>query len=323
MKKYLLLFILPLALVGCSKTPTLENGQEVVAEINGKQFTAEDLFEELISEYGTASLVNLIDKYIYNEEATDEMIETATLAAKSDVEGYKAMSSMQGYDWNDFLYGYGFKNETEFLEVLIESALQEIVITEYIKTDVIHEDEIIEYYEDNVFGQADVRHVLFIGSATDDMDEDEALEAAYDEAMKFISDIKNSDNMEDSIIEIAKEYSEDTGSAVNGGLIEDVDNNSGLVTEFYEAVLELEVGEVTAEPIKTQYGYHIIYKISQDDKPSLDDSEEMILDVLASAIMSDDNAIFIYAAALREKYNIKIYNKTIDDNYKYSLSTVK
>mgnify|MGYP003302258940 CR=1 FL=1 len=67
---------------------------------------------------------------------------------------------------------------------------------------------------------------------------------------------------------LAKEKSDDTGTKSEGGLLENVTNESGLVEEFWEATLKLEAGKMTEEPVKTQFGYHIIYKVSQKEKPS-------------------------------------------------------
>ena len=47
MKKTLLtlgVFVLVLGLVGCGKTPTLKSGEEIVAEVDGKKITVEELY---------------------------------------------------------------------------------------------------------------------------------------------------------------------------------------------------------------------------------------------------------------------------------------
>ena len=44
-----------------------------------------------------------------------------------------------------------------------------------------------------------------------------------------------------------------------------------MVPEFEDAAYALAVGEYTKEPVKTSYGYHIIYKYGEDEKGSFDD----------------------------------------------------
>jgi len=63
--------------------------------------------------------------------------------------------------------------------------------------------------------------------------------------------------------DLAKKYSEDPGSKDNGG---DLDwfGKGVMIPEFEKAVFEdLKVGEITKEPVKTLFGYHIIKKIDE------------------------------------------------------------
>ena len=47
-KRYLLLLLcIPLLVTGCKHEPVLVDGKEVVVELNGKQFTAEEFYDEL------------------------------------------------------------------------------------------------------------------------------------------------------------------------------------------------------------------------------------------------------------------------------------
>lgn len=55
---------------------------------------------------------------------------------------------------------------------------------------------------------------------------------------------------------LAKQYSQDPGSANNGGSLGDVERGQ-MVPEFEEATFSLAQG-VVSEPVKTQFGYHII-----------------------------------------------------------------
>jgi len=56
--------------------------------------------------------------------------------------------------------------------------------------------------------------------------------------------------------ELARQYSQDPGSAPNGGDLNWADRNS-FVKPFADALFGMKVGEI-AGPIKTQFGYHII-----------------------------------------------------------------
>jgi peptidyl-prolyl cis-trans isomerase C len=57
--------------------------------------------------------------------------------------------------------------------------------------------------------------------------------------------------------EIAKKQSKDAGSGAKGGDL-DWANPSSYVPEFSEAMLKLTKGQTTENPVKTQFGYHVI-----------------------------------------------------------------
>ena len=63
---------------------------------------------------------------------------------------------------------------------------------------------------------------------------------------------------------LAKEKSEDPGSKANGGDLGWFDPR-GMVPEFSAAVAKLEKGKFTQEPVKSQFGYHVI--MLEDSRP--------------------------------------------------------
>ena len=74
-----------------------------------------------------------------------------------------------------------------------------------------------------------------------------------DEAKAIIASLKGGAKFED----IAKKQSKDPGSGANGGDL-DWANAASYVTEFSEAMIKLEKGQMTQEPVKSQFGWHII-----------------------------------------------------------------
>ncbi len=74
-----------------------------------------------------------------------------------------------------------------------------------------------------------------------------------DEAKALIAQIKGGAKFED----LATKNSKDPGSAANGGDLDWANGNS-YVKEFTEALAKLQKGEMTQEPVKSQFGYHII-----------------------------------------------------------------
>jgi peptidyl-prolyl cis-trans isomerase C len=74
-----------------------------------------------------------------------------------------------------------------------------------------------------------------------------------EEAKAVIADLKKGQKFE----EIAKKQSKDPGSGANGGDL-DWANASSFVPEFAEAMIKLKKGETTTEPVKSQFGWHVI-----------------------------------------------------------------
>lgn len=74
---------------------------------------------------------------------------------------------------------------------------------------------------------------------------------------------------------IAKAESDDTGSGANGGELGSFKRNS-MVPEFEKVAFTLPVGQVS-EPVKTQFGYHLI-RVDKHDSPTLASVREQIED---------------------------------------------
>lgn len=92
-----------------------------------------------------------------------------------------------------------------------------------------------------------MRHILM---------EVDAGEAARAEALRKIEDIKKRLDSGEDFAEIAKQFSQDPGSASNGGELGFVDRGT-FVPEFEEAAFQLKNGE-TSGIVETQFGFHIL-----------------------------------------------------------------
>ncbi|MBP3305961.1 MAG: peptidylprolyl isomerase [Oscillospiraceae bacterium] len=124
---------------------------------------------------------------------------------------------------------------------------------------------------DNTYLQANVRHILikFEGGTKDEdtgkttyTDEEKA--AAKQKAESILAEWTNGEKTEDSFAALAKEKSGDTGTKSNGGLIENINWDSGFVTSFAEwSLSEHKAGDTGI--IESEYGYHIMYYVGDSD----------------------------------------------------------
>ena len=99
---------------------------------------------------------------------------------------------------------------------------------------------------------------------------DEQWEAALEEAEEVRDLLSASDA---DWFEVAEEHSDDTGSGARGGDLGWYDpENSPYVEEFADALADLEIGELS-EPVRTDFGYHIIEKTGERDSPQAEAAE--------------------------------------------------
>lgn len=98
-----------------------------------------------------------------------------------------------------------------------------------------------------------------------------------DRAKAIIAEIKAGKKFED----IAKKESKDPGSGARGGDL-DWANPGNYVPEFTEALVKLKKGELTAAPVKSQFGWHIIRLDDerQAEMPKFEDVKPQIVQQL-------------------------------------------
>lgn len=90
-----------------------------------------------------------------------------------------------------------------------------------------------------------------------------------------------------SFAELAKEYSIDTGTADEGGDLGWFSRGQ-MVIEFEEAAFALEKGEIS-EPVKTNYGYHIIQLVDRQaaSTPTLEGVKDQVRDNYIAQLSSE------------------------------------
>jgi peptidyl-prolyl cis-trans isomerase C len=121
-----------------------------------------------------------------------------------------------------------------------------------------------------------------------------------DEAKDIIKQIKGGASFE----ELAKKLSKDTGSAANGGDL-DFANPNNFVPEFSKAMTALEKGQMTEEPVKSQFGYHIIKleDVRAASFPGFDDVKAQIKQRLEQQKMGEFQASLVEKAKTDYKFS--------------------
>ena len=301
-----------LLVAGCGTKVKLKDGKEVIASVTDKEITAEELFDTLKEKYGSDVLINMIDDYIIGKEieSDDEYEEKA----KAQLDSMKSYYSNYNTDWNQVLSYMGYQSDEKFLEGYIENEKKTDIVKKYLKED-ITDDEIDKYYEEEIYGNYTVKHILVSVDSSKE-DQEEAKEEAYNKAEEAIEKLNNGSSWSD----IVKEYSDDDQTNEDDGLLPEF-TNGDFVDEFFNATIELKEGEYTSSPVETTYGYHIIKLISSTEKPSKEDAKDDCLDGIATNKLANDDKLFDQTwADIRDKYELKITDSKINDNYKKSLN---
>lgn len=307
----ILITVLVVVIIWPDRIATLKDGTQPVAEIDGYTVTANDLYEDMKDVYSISSLLDKIDNEILEEKypETDEMNDELKQQAESYYSAYKQYYKM---DKETFLSNNGFGSEKAFLEYLRLQYRRNKYAEDYIKT-LISDKEVEKYYEDKVYGDINTKHILV---KVDSSASDEDKKKAEDLAKEIISKLNNGKSFDD----VKEEYKDQITYEELGYK----SYNANLESAYMEAMQKLENNSYSKEPVKTSYGYHVIYRIDQKEKPALEDVKEEIIDSLVSEKKSEDkNISYVALDKMREESGLKFSDTVLEKKYNTYMSQYK
>lgn len=316
MKKALYVFgcaALVLTLTACGN-PKTKDGEAIIAEINGKSYTADELYKELKGQYGYNTVMTWVDTAIAEGEVetTDEIKQYADEA----VEFYSYYAEAYGMSLTDFCTSYlginGITSEDDLKEYVVKDRKLSLAIQNRVASKV-KDSEAKEYYEKNYKTVYTYKDILI---ADDDDAEDNI--AAVKKALKD----KKGDKLVSAFEEAAKKYSEGA-TAKEGGVVK-----SAIKPNVDEAVWKklgkLSDGEYTKDAVKGDDGYHIIMRVSKDKAQKFEDVKEEIKNSIAEKKLQDDTYLnYDVLTELRNKYKLTFYDSDLKKSYKDYLSQLE
>lgn len=289
----------------------LEDGTEPVAEIEGYTVTADELYEDMKKVYSISLLLDKVDNKILTEKypETDEMNDEV----KSEAENYYSMyEQYYGYTKEQFLYNNGFSSEADFIDYLTLQNRRNQYFEDYTKS-LVEEKEIEKYYEEEVYGDINTKHMLV---KVDNSATDEEKEEAEKLAKEIISKLDEGKTFD----ELKEEYKDKITYEELGYK----SYNASLETAYLEEMEKLENESYSKTPVKTSYGYHVVYRIDQKEKPSLDDVKDEIIEALADEIAAEDsNLSYIALDKMREENNFSFYDTVLEEKYNTYMNQYK
>ena len=305
------LLILSLIMTGCGKEIEVKNGSKVAVSTNKEKYTATEYYNK-IKEDSISTLVDLIDKDLLDKKykTTDE----EKKKIEEQLEQIKTYYSQDENNYKKVLKQYfGTDSEKEVKKQLSLQYKRDLAVKDYIKSH-LTDKEIKDYYNDNIFGEVKASHILITPDAKDDSADEvkeEAEKKAEEKAKDIIKQLKDGKDF----AKLAKENSDDKATSSKGGDLGYFDLDD-MTESFKNAVKELKVDEYTKEPVKTEYGYHIILKTGEKDKPALKDVKSKIKDELTEQKYNSGKAIYYESLkGFREENKIKWNDSTLKKAY--------
>lgn len=315
MKKKLIVMIITLGLLttGCGKVPKLSNGEEAIVKFeDGTMYSVDEIWNEMKDDYALSVLLNKIDGKILTEEFKDKesdlqeylkSYETNLKANYVDDNG-----KFDEEEMNRALAQYGYSSIDPLLEQQKVTYLTNLATTEYAKTK-ITDKEINDYYKNDTVGDIHCEHILIKPAGTDTASNTAAKEKAEKILNDIKADIKNGTSAKDAF-EKYKDNDEVT--------FQDLDyfNKGDMVEDFEKAAFALKKGGYTDAPVKTTYGYHLIVKLDEKEKDSLDNLKDSIKEELAEKLVEDDSTTGVNAMVeLRKKHGVSFQDSKLEEQY--------
>ncbi|MDP9960819.1 peptidylprolyl isomerase [Chryseobacterium lathyri] len=211
-------------------------------------------------------LENLIsNKLLVYEAKKDTLIENRSAAIKEQANAKYRQLLSQFPDEKTMLAAYKFRNGYE-----MKNAIEKIDVDQYYgqakyqriteKADVTP-NEVTDFYNLYKMQLPEVKDEISLAQI---MVYPKLTEAHKEDLIKRLNKIKQDIAAGETFESQARIYSEDEGSAANGGLYKNISKGQ-MVKPFEAAALNLQENEIS-EPIESEFGYHIIQLIKKSGK---------------------------------------------------------
>lgn len=284
-----ILLLLSIITTGCGKDIEVKNGSKVAVSTKEGKISATEYYEK-IKESNISTLIDMIDKEIFDKMFKDKDSKEEDESINKQIEQIKSYYGENEETYKSIIKQYfGVESEDELKDKLRLDYRRNKAVEEYILKN-ITDDEIKDYFDKNITGEIKASHILVsvdVKNNATDKEKEKAEKKAEKEAQDII---KKLDKGED-FAKLAKKSSDDEATATNGGDL-GYFQPSDMTKSFADAVKDLKVKEYTKEPVKTEYGYHIILKTGEKDKPKLDDVKDDIKEKIKNEKTESNKAIY-------------------------------
>ncbi|MFJ7679891.1 peptidylprolyl isomerase [Peribacillus sp. NPDC097197] len=256
---------------------------KTVASVGGEKIKEAELQDTLVKNYGAETADQLITDKIVELEADKEGIKITEKEIQKEID-----TLAESYGGEDAL-----KEQLEASGSSLAALKQDIVVYLHTKKLVepritVTDDEISAYFEEN----------------KDTFAQEEQVEASH----ILVEDKKTAEKVEKELAaggdfaELATKYSTDAGTKEKGGSL-GYFGKGNMVKEFEDVAFNMDVNKVS-DPVKTEYGYHIIKVTGKKEakKANLEDSKPEIKEALLNNKLQEEYTVWL--AEVKKDYDI-------------------
>ncbi|MBH0157141.1 MAG: peptidylprolyl isomerase [Bacillota bacterium] len=264
-----------LALSACSSGEASDS--EAIVESNVGEITNEDLYAKLKARYGEQVLSQMVDQMVLEKKykVTDKEIKKEIEKIKKESGGEDAFKKL--------LEQNGITDEKA-----LEDRIKTMLVSQKATTDgvKVSAEEMKKAFEEKFKTEVKASHILV---------DDE----------KTAQEVKEKLNNGGDFAKLAEEYSKDPGSKMKGGDL-GFFGKGAMVPEFDKVAFTIEKNKVS-DPIKSNYGYHII-KVTDKRENTFNDKEKEIEEQIKQEKAKPITEI---VEKLRKDANVKVNDKEL------------
>ncbi|PKM77980.1 MAG: foldase [Firmicutes bacterium HGW-Firmicutes-15] len=264
----------------------VQSKPEVIASVNGQNINKDQLYDALVQSSGKQVLDSLISQKIVELESKKQNVVVSDADIQKEINKYyEQYGGEAGFIQALAMSGYTLDQvKKDIVDNLKVKKILEPQIT-------ITEEELKAYFEENKATFAQEKQVKASHILAD------SFEIANQVKQKIVNG--------GDFAQLAKEYSTDNGTKENGGDL-GYFGSGKMAVEFEEAAFALKVGEIS-DPIKTEYGYHIIKLVDKKDaqEANYEQSKAEIRDALLDKKIGEEYDSWIQD--LYQQYDVKNY----------------
>lgn len=268
-----------LILAGC--------GSSAVVKTDAGNITQDDLYEAMKTTYGNEVVQQLTFEKILEDKYT--------VTEKEVNAEYKKYEEQYGDSFESTLASSNL-TKTSFKE----NIKYNLLVQKATEANMDVSDSTLKKYYKTWQPDITVRHILVDDEAT---------------AKEVQTKLKNGEKFTD----LAKEYSTDTATSTNGGLLDPF--GTGEMDEAFEkAAYELEKTDDVSGIVKTSYGYHLIQLVKKTDKTTYAKDKAKVKEAYIQSQLTSENM----TAALKKELkaaNIDIKDSDLKDAFSDYTST--